>query len=105
MLYSDLDQDINHDIQFFLACESFLASPLQFFPFKFETPHRGPTVRYGTVPLHVYAVFWIRIGFNADPYPAFYLSGGPDPDSRSQTMEGQETRFTVFVFLVNFRAT
>ncbi len=28
---------------------------------------------------------WIRIGFNADPDPAFYLSADPDPDPGSQT--------------------
>jgi hypothetical protein len=27
----------------------------------------------------------IRIGFNADPDPAFYHSADPDPDPRSQT--------------------
>jgi hypothetical protein len=79
MMYSDLDQDIDHDFQFFLACMSFLASPLQFCPFKFETPHRDPSVRYRYVQC---------CGFNADPYPAFYLKAGPDPDLRSQTMEG-----------------
>ncbi len=30
-----------------------------------------------------FAVLRIRIGFNADPDPAFYLNADPDPDSRS----------------------
>ncbi len=29
-----------------------------------------------------YAVFRIRIGFNADPDPAFYLDADPDPGSQ-----------------------
>jgi hypothetical protein len=29
-------------------------------------------------------VLWIRIGFNADPDPAFYLDADPDPDAGSQ---------------------
>ncbi len=28
---------------------------------------------------------WIRIGFIADPDPAFYFSADPDPDPGSQT--------------------
>ncbi len=31
------------------------------------------------------AVLWIRIGFNADPDPAFYLNADSDPDPGSQT--------------------
>ncbi len=30
-------------------------------------------------------VLWIRIGFNADPDPVFYLNVDPDPDQGSQT--------------------
>jgi len=26
-------------------------------------------------------VLWIRIGFNADPDPAFYLNAAPDTDA------------------------
>jgi hypothetical protein len=26
-------------------------------------------------------VLWIRIGFNADPYPALYLNAAPDTDT------------------------
>jgi hypothetical protein len=29
-------------------------------------------------------VFLVRIGFNADPDPAFYLNADPDPDPVSQ---------------------
>jgi|LakMenE01Jun11ns_1017448.scaffolds.fasta_scaffold7408114_1 hypothetical protein len=29
-------------------------------------------------------VLWIRIGFNADPDPAFYLNGDPDPGSHEK---------------------
>jgi hypothetical protein len=29
-------------------------------------------------------VLWIRIGFNADSGPAFYLNADPDPDPGSQ---------------------
>jgi hypothetical protein len=29
-------------------------------------------------------VLWIRIGFNTDPDPAFYLTADPDPDPGSQ---------------------
>jgi hypothetical protein len=28
-------------------------------------------------------VLWIRIGFNANPVPAFYLSADLDPDSQT----------------------
>ncbi len=38
--------------------------------------------RYSTLLL---AVFWILIGFDADPNPAFYLNADPDPDPESQT--------------------
>ncbi len=35
------------------------------------------------MPLHyikiVVAVLWIRIGFNADPDPAFFVNADPDP--------------------------
>ncbi len=31
----------------------------------------------------VKSVFWIRIGFNADPDPAIYLTADPDPDPGS----------------------
>ncbi len=34
-------------------------------------------VRFWTI---LQAVFRIRIGFNADPDPAFYLNAEPDPD-------------------------
>ncbi len=30
-------------------------------------------------------MLWIRIGFNADPDPDFYLDADPDPDPGSQT--------------------
>ncbi len=30
-------------------------------------------------------MLWIRIGFSADPYPAFYLNAYPDPDPGSRT--------------------
>ncbi len=30
-------------------------------------------------------VFWIRIGFNSDPDPVFYLNAEPDQDPGSQT--------------------
>jgi hypothetical protein len=28
-------------------------------------------------------LLWIRIDFNADPVPAFYLNAGPDPGSKT----------------------
>ncbi len=31
-------------------------------------------------------VLWIRIGFNADADPAFYLNPDPDPDPGNQPM-------------------
>jgi hypothetical protein len=34
---------------------------------------------------HIYAVLWIRIGFNEDPDPACYLNADPDSDPGSQT--------------------
>ncbi len=30
-------------------------------------------------------MLWIRIGFTADPTPAFYLNADPDPDTKEQT--------------------
>jgi hypothetical protein len=40
------------------------------------------------------AVLWFRIGFNADPDPAFYLNAdpNPDPDSGSQTNADSNNR-------------
>ncbi len=29
------------------------------------------------------AVLWIRIGFNADPDPAYYLTADPGPESQT----------------------
>ncbi len=40
------------------------------------------------------AVFRIRIGFNADPDPAFYLNADPDPDPGSQTNADPDPRQT-----------
>jgi hypothetical protein len=39
-----------------------------------------------------FAVFWIRIGFNAHPDPAFHLNADPDPDPDpgSQTNADQD---------------
>jgi hypothetical protein len=31
-------------------------------------------------------VLWIRIGFNADPDPAFYLNADPDPGSQTKAI-------------------
>jgi hypothetical protein len=36
---------------------------------------------------------WIRIGFNADPDPAFYLNADRDPDP-DQTFESQKVEFS-----------
>ncbi len=33
------------------------------------------------------SVLWIRIGFNADPDPAFYLNADADPDAGSQNAD------------------
>jgi hypothetical protein len=45
-------------------------------------------------------VLWIRIGFNMDPGPAFYLNANPDPDSPTnpdpdpgQTLPSQKVEF------------
>jgi hypothetical protein len=35
--------------------------------------------------INYFLVLWIRIGFNADPDPAFYLSAHLDRDPLSQT--------------------
>ncbi len=41
-------------------------------------------IRYTTVnTLLFWPVLWIRIGFNADPDPAFYLNSDPDPGSQT----------------------
>jgi hypothetical protein len=37
------------------------------------------------VPICLILVLWIRIGFRADPDPAFYLKADPNPDPGSQT--------------------
>jgi hypothetical protein len=39
-------------------------------------------------------VFRIRIGFNADPDPAFYLNADPDPDP-GQTLPSQKVKFYI----------
>jgi hypothetical protein len=43
-------------------------------------------------------VLWFRIGFNADPDPAFYLNADPDPRSKTyadpgQTLKSQKVEF------------
>jgi hypothetical protein len=45
-------------------------------------------------------VLWIRIGFNADLDPAFYLNADPDPGSQAntdpdagQSFESQKVKF------------
>jgi hypothetical protein len=40
--------------------------------------------KYRTYASAKFRVLWIRIGFNADPDPAFYINADPDP--RSQTI-------------------
>jgi len=39
-----------------------------------------------------FPVLWIRVGFNADPDPAFYLNADPDPDP-GQTFKSQKVDF------------
>jgi hypothetical protein len=43
----------------------------------------------------LFSVLWIRIGFNADPDPAFYFDADPDsdPDPGSQTNADPDQTF------------
>jgi hypothetical protein len=41
--------------------------------------------RYSCYLSVIKSVFWIRIGFNADPDSALYLNPDPDPGPGSQT--------------------
>jgi len=44
-------------------------------------------------------MLWIRIGFNADPYPAFYLNADTDPGIQTNADPGQTLKSKKFEFI------
>ncbi len=50
-----------------------------------KTKYTACPHKYVFLKSYLGAVLWIRIGFSADPDPAFYLNAYPDPGSQINT--------------------